>query len=142
MTQEQKDLVQTSFGKIVPISDTAAVLFYDQLFALDPSLRGLFKSDMADQRAKLMAMLATAVSKLGDWESLAPALHNLARRHVRYGVEPAHYETVGAALLATLEKGLGNEFTPPVRDAWVVCYTSIAREMIGATRQGTASIQA
>ena len=71
MTEEQKELVQTSFDKVRPISDAAAVLFYDQLFAIDPSLLGLFKSDMAEQRAKLMAMLGTAVTSLGRWESLS-----------------------------------------------------------------------
>jgi hemoglobin-like flavoprotein len=136
VTEEQKQLVQTSFAKVEPISDAAAVLFYDQLFAIDPSLRGLFKSDMAEQRAKLMAMLGTAVTSLGRWESLAPVLRELGSRHLRYGVNPAHYESVGAALLATLEKGLGKDFTPPVREAWVVCYSSIAREMMeGAGRR-------
>jgi hemoglobin-like flavoprotein len=133
VTEEQKELVQTSFGKVIPISDAAAVLFYDQLFALDPSLRGLFKSDMAEQRAKLMAMLTTAVRSLGRRETLVPVLRELGRRHIGYGVKPDHYETVGAALLATLEKGLGQDFTPPVREAWVVCYTSIAREMLEGT---------
>jgi hypothetical protein len=80
VTEEQKELVQTSFDKVIPISDAAAVLFYDQLFALDPSLRALFKSDMAEQRAKLMAMLTTAVRSLGRWETLAPAKHIQALR--------------------------------------------------------------
>jgi hemoglobin-like flavoprotein len=104
VTEEQKQLVQTSFAKVRPISDAAAVLFYDQLFAIDPSLRGLFKRDMAEQRAKLMAMLGTAVASLGHWESLVPVLRELGSRHLRYGVNPVHYESVGAALLATLEK--------------------------------------
>jgi hemoglobin-like flavoprotein len=133
VTEEQKELVQTSFDKVRPISDAAAVLFYDELFAIDPSLGGLFKSDMAEQRAKLMAMLGTAVSSLSRWESLVPVLRELGRRHLRYGVKPVHYESVGAALLATLEKGLGKDFTPPVREAWVICYTSIAREMMEGT---------
>jgi hemoglobin-like flavoprotein len=133
MTEEQKELVQTSFGKVVPISDAAAAIFYDQLFALDPSLRRLFKSDMAEQRTKLMATLATAVNSLGRWESFVSVLRQLGRRHIGYGVKPEHYETVGAALLATLEKGLGNDFTPPVREAWVICYTSIALEMMKGT---------
>jgi hemoglobin-like flavoprotein len=129
VTEEQKELVQTSFGKVVPISEAAAVLFYDQLFALDPSLRSMFKSDMAEQRKKLMVMLAKAVNSLGEWESFVSVLRQLGRRHVGYGVKTDHYATVGTALLATLENGLGNDFTPSVREAWVVCYSSIAREM-------------
>jgi hemoglobin-like flavoprotein len=141
VTEEEKELVQTSFNKVIPISDAAAVLFYDQLFAIDPSLRSLFKSDMAEQRAKLMAMLTTAVRSLGRWDSLVPLLRELGRRHVGYGVKPDHYEMVGTALLATLEKGLGKDFTPPVREAWVVCYTSIAQEMmVGTGHKGDASV--
>jgi hemoglobin-like flavoprotein len=135
VTEKQTELVQTSFDKVKPISDAAAVLFYDELFAMDPSLRSLFKSDMAEQRVKLMAMLATAVTNLGRWESLVPVLRELGRRHRRYGVKSKHYQTVGAALLATLEKGLGKDFTPEVREAWVVCYTSIAREMMEGNGQ-------
>jgi hemoglobin-like flavoprotein len=88
---------------------------------------------MAEQRVKLMAMLTTAVRSLGRWDSLVPALRELGRRHIGYRVKPDHYETVGTALLATLEKGLGKDFTPPVREAWVVCYTSIAWEMMEGT---------
>lgn len=129
MTSEQTTLVQTSFAQVRPIADTAATLFYDRLFELNPSLRGLFKKDLREQQKKLMAMLATAVDNLHQWDTVAPHVKQLGLRHVGYGVKPADYDTVGTALIDTLEKGLGDAFTPPVRDAWLACYTTIAAEM-------------
>ena len=105
-------LVQESWKQVVPIAEQAAALFYDELFELDPSLRSLFKSDMKAQGRKLTSMLNTAVVNLAKLETILPAVRDLGRRHVGYGVEPAHYETVGTALIATLEKGLGGDFTP------------------------------
>jgi hemoglobin-like flavoprotein len=129
MTSEQTALVQTSFAQVAPIADTAATLFYDRLFELNPSLRGLFDEDLREQRIKLMAMLTTAVNNLQQWDAVAPRVKQLGLRHVGYGVKPADYDTVGTALIDTLEKGLGDAFTPPVRDAWIACYTTIAAEM-------------
>jgi hemoglobin-like flavoprotein len=130
MTPEQQTLVERSFAKVVPIADVAATLFYDELFHRDPALRSLFKPDMTEQRQKLMAMLATAVSNLREWEKIAPAVQALGRRHVGYGVKPIDYQTVGAALIATLEKGLGEDFTPTVRAAWLACIQKVAGEML------------
>ena len=129
MTSEQTTLVQTSFAKVAPIADTAATLFYDRLFELNPSLRGLFDEDLREQRMKLMAMLTTAVNNLSQWDAVAPHVKQLGLRHVGYGVKPADYDTVGIALIDTLEKGLAEAFTPPVRDAWIACYTKIVAEM-------------
>jgi hemoglobin-like flavoprotein len=132
MTPAQQVLVQTSFAKVVPIADVAATLFYEDLFQRDPGLRALFKRDMTEQRQKLMAMLGTAVANLGNWGKIAPAVQALGQRHAAYGVKPADYDTVGKALIATLEKGLGDAFTPEVRDAWLACYSVVAAEMTGA----------
>ena len=131
MTPEQQVLVQSSFAKVAPIADVAASLFYDDLFQRDPRLRSLFKADMAEQRRKLMAMLGTAVANLRQWEKIRDAVRALGQRHSGYGVDAADYETVGAALIATLEKGLGADFTPDVRAAWLACYAAIAAEMLG-----------
>jgi hemoglobin-like flavoprotein len=131
MTPEQETLVQTSFAKLAPIADAAATLFYEDLFRRDPALRSLFKADMAEQRRKLMAMLATAVAHVHDWDKISAQVAALGRRHVAYGVKPADYDTVGAALMATLETGLGDEFTENVRDAWAACIAKVAGEMLG-----------
>ena len=112
MTPSQKSLVQQTFAQVVPIADQAAALFYGRLFELDPSLRPLFKSDIRAQGQKLMQMIGYAVSKLDAPDELTLAVEGLGRKHVGYGVKDADYGTVGAALLWTLEKGLGAAFTP------------------------------
>jgi hemoglobin-like flavoprotein len=132
MTPAEQTLIQTTFAKVAAIGDPAAVLFYDELFQRDPSLRRLFSDDMRDQRQKLLAMLSTAVAQLDNWAATSAVLQALGRRHVAYGVTPADYATVRNALIATLEKGLGDSFTPEVRSAWESCISAIATEMIGA----------
>lgn len=130
MDVRSKQLVQDSWMKVEPIADTAATLFYDRLFELDPALRPLFPStDLREQKKKLMQTLTVAVRGLYRLEDLTPALEALGRRHVGYGVEDSHYDTVGQALIWTLEQGLGDAFTPEVRDAWVETYTLIAGVM-------------
>ena len=132
MTPKQKTLVQVSFTKVVPIADLAAELFYAKLFKLDPDIGLLFKGDMKEQGRKLMRMIATAVNGLDRLEELVPAVQDLGRRHIAYGVRPEHYDTVGAALLWTLEQGLGTGFTPEVREAWSVVYGLLAGTMKAA----------
>jgi len=129
MTPESQRLVRDSFAKVAPIAPAAAAMFYDRLFQLDPSLRPLFKGDMAEQGRKLMTMIGTAVANLHRLESIVPTVRDLGRRHAGYGVRPAHYQTVAGALLWTLEQGLGDAFTPATRDAWVECYTTLAATM-------------
>jgi hemoglobin-like flavoprotein len=132
VTKEQVALVQNSFAAIAPIADDAAALFYRRLFELDPSLQAMFKGDMTEQRKKLMHMLTLAVKGLNRLEQLVPVVEDLGRRHVGYGVEDRHYETVGAALLWTLEKGLGPAFTPETKEAWVTVYGLLATTMKSA----------
>lgn len=134
MTTIDVILVKDSFRKIVPIADQAAALFYARLFELDPSLRPLFRGDMQEQGRKLMTMLATAVAGLEKLDVIVPAVRQLGARHSSYGVRAEHYATVGAALLWTLEKGLGPEFTPEVRAAWTTTYTLLANTMKDAAR--------
>jgi hemoglobin-like flavoprotein len=129
MTPRQKMLVQTTFAQVAPIAETAASLFYNRLFELDPALRPLFKGDMAEQGRKLMQTLAVAVAGLDDLGALVPAVRALGRRHVAYGVRDEHYETVATALIWTLETGLGDAFTPEVRDAWATVYWILADTM-------------
>jgi hemoglobin-like flavoprotein len=129
MDQRQIDLVQSTFAQVVPIADTASQLFYDELFTLDPSLRPLFKSDLTEQRKKLMTMLGLAVDGLDDWQLAAEVVRGLGARHASYGVRPEHFDTVGAALHSTLAKGLGDAFTPEVEEAWTACYVLVSTEM-------------
>ena len=129
MTPENQALVRDSFAKVVPIAPRIAALFYDRLFELNPSLRPLFQGDMREQGRKLMAMIGMAVSSLDRLETIVPAVADLGRRHTSYGVQPAHYDTVGATLLWTLDQGLGEAFTPAVEAAWKEVYTTLANVM-------------
>jgi hemoglobin-like flavoprotein len=130
MTPDQVKLVQESFAKVAPISETAAVLFYDRLFEIAPKVKAMFPTDMTEQRRKLMATLAVVVGGLDNLESVLPAASALARRHVSYGAKAEHYPVVGSALLWTLEKGLGDGWTPDVAEAWTAAYGTLSGFMI------------
>jgi nitric oxide dioxygenase len=130
MTQDQVNLVQQSFAKVAPISETAAVIFYDRLFEIAPQVKAMFPADMTEQRKKLMATLAVVVNGLGNLQSILPAASALAQRHVSYGAKPEHYPVVGAALLWTLEKGLGDAWTADVAEAWTAAYGALSGFMI------------
>ena len=129
MEQATIDAVQSTFAKVEPIAPQAAELFYGRLFELDPSLKPMFKGNMEEQGAKLMRMIGIAVRGLNDLGSIVPAVQNLGVRHIEYGVKDEHYDTVGAALLWTLEQGLGDDFTPDVKQAWTDVYTVLATTM-------------
>ena len=140
VTNTQKVLVQESFAAVMPIADDAAALFYRRLFELDPALERMFKGDMTEQRRKLVQMLTAAVKGLDRLEQLVPVVEDLGRRHVGYGVTDAHYDTVGASLLWTLEKGLGNAFTPQVKEAWVAVYGLLAGTMKNAAKESLVGV--
>jgi hemoglobin-like flavoprotein len=129
MNSEQINLVQASFAEVRPIATVAAELFYTRLFVLDPSLRPLFKGDLAHQGRMLMAMINSAVNGLTQLDTVVPVVRQLGARHVKYGVRDEHYATVGSALLWTLEQGLGDKFTPAVSDAWAAAYDMLAGVM-------------
>lgn len=133
MNSEQINLVQASFAEVRPIAPVAAELFYARLFTLDPSLRPMFKGDLVHQGRMLMAMLNSAVNGLTQLDTMMPVVRQLGARHAKYGVRDEHYATVGSALLWTLEQGLGEKFTPAVREAWAAAYDMLAGVMqIGA----------
>jgi hemoglobin-like flavoprotein len=130
MTPTQVALVQSSFEKVAPIADAAAAMFYERLFEIAPETRPLFRNDMKEQRQKLMAALGTVVRSLDRLDSILPAVKALAVSHARYGVKPQHYEPVGAALLWTLQQGLGDGFTPETAEAWRTAYGLLSETMI------------
>lgn len=134
MNQETVMLVQSSWKKVAVIAPQAAKLFYRNLFTADPSLKPLFKGNMDKQGKELMQMIGAAVGKLNELETLVPVLQGLAQRHVGYGVQAAHYQTVGKALLQTLEQGLDVDFTPDVKAAWTDVYGVMADVMIAASK--------
>ena len=133
MTPRQIDLIRMSWSVVEPISDAAARLFYDRLFESDPAIKRLFaKTDMQAQRGILMQTLALLVSSLDDFEQVVPVLEALARVHAGYGVRQRHYDTVEAALLWALDRGLGEAFDDETADAWATAYSAVASVMIEA----------
>ena len=133
MTEEQINIIKRTwkiFRSIDPVlvGDT----FYSKLFSDTPALRKMFPKNMDDQYRKLMDMLSTLVARLDHLNELTDDIGAMARRHVHYGVRPAHYKLVGKALLWTLDQGLGTDWTPEVKEAWVRCYTILSETMINA----------
>lgn len=136
MTPTQIELIRTSWAAVEPIADVAATLFYERLFEMDPAVRRLFrKTDLAAQRKNLMQTLTVVVKGIDRLDALVPAVQALGRRHAGYGVRREHYDTVGAALLWTLEQGLGDAFTDDARAAWAEAYGTLAAVMIAAAQE-------
>lgn len=103
--------------------------FYDALFAKAPETRALFGADVAALKLKFMNMLISIVGNIQHPELFGSIITHLGRQHRQFGVQPAHYEPVGAALLATLHDILSERFTPEVREAWAALYDEIAEQM-------------
>jgi hemoglobin-like flavoprotein len=129
MTPRQIELVQSSFRSVLLVSDSTAQLFYARLFALDPALQPLFKGGMREQQRKFMYTLGAAVAWLNRFDAMEAALEGLAQRHVVYGAEPRHYDTVQDAFVWALGQSLDEAFTGEVRDAWLALYARITGVM-------------
>lgn len=141
MTPEKVKLVQDSFAKVAPIADKASDIFYDRMFEVAPQLRPMFPADMTRQKEMLMQTLGTAVQSLHEVEKILPVVKDLGVRHVGYGVKNEHYDTVGDCLLYTLEKGLGDDWTDDVKDAWTETYVTVAGVMKDAAAEAVAKPQ-
>jgi hemoglobin-like flavoprotein len=132
MTPQEIALVQASFAKVVPVSATAADLFYQRLFELAPDVRPMFAADLSGQKKKLIDTLAYAVDSLTCPDKLGPALAALGERHAGYGAKVEHFAAVGEALLWALQQALNEEFTQAIGDAWEAIYSDLAEAMIDA----------
>lgn len=130
MKPDQIHLLRRSFARLEPHATIAALAFYRRLFELAPQVRPLFKNDIESQSAKLMDMIALAVSLTDRPASMAAELRELGARHLEYGTKDEHYAVVGAALLDMLAETLGDEFTPATKAAWTGFYGIIADEMM------------
>jgi hemoglobin-like flavoprotein len=131
-------LLRRSFDRIAPQSGIAAMIFYRNLFTLDPSLRSLFHTTIELQGRKFMDSLEYAVASLENPQAVISALEAMGRRHVTYGTKPGHYATVVKALLQTLGECLEKEFTPAVEAAWRRALEFVAETM----QRGAAHVHA
>lgn len=141
MTPDQVKAIQESFAKVAPIAEQAAALFYGRLFEIAPRVKPLFRGNMKEQGKKLMGTLAAVVNGLNDLEAILPTASALAKKHVAYGVKAADYEPVGAALLWTLERGLGEHWTADLAAAWGAAYTVLSEYMIGEAHGRSAAAE-
>jgi hemoglobin-like flavoprotein len=140
MTPARKKLVQATWAQVIPIADAAAAMFYARLFLIDPTIRPLFReTDMAQQRKKLMQLIGIAVTSLDRLDALVPMVADLSRRHAGYGVRDEHYDSVGAALLWTLEQGLGSAWNAETKAAWTEVYGLLSGVMRRAQREAMAA---
>lgn len=130
LTAQHIKLVQQSWRNLRDINpQIIADLFYTKLFFDHPEARGLFPKDMTAQHQKLIDMLNVVVARLDHLETLTTEIDAMGKRHVTYGAQPQHYEWVGAALLWTLKRGIGMDWTPELEEAWTICYQSLAAQM-------------
>ena len=129
MTPEQIKLVQDSFEIVKTNAEQAAQLFYNRLFDLNPNLRSMFNESIQEQGRKLMSVLASAVGSLNNLDKVVPVVQDLGLRHHHYGVTHQDYDTVGQALIWTLEQGLGDKFTEATKAAWLEVYGVLSSVM-------------
>lgn len=134
MTPDQIKLLKSSYAQVETIADTAAGLFYGRLFEVAPSVKPLFKNDMKAQGRMLLSAIGLVVRGLENPEAIMPAVKAMGERHNRYGAEPEHYPVVGECLLWTLEQGLGDAFTPELKQAWAEAYELLSGLMIDAQK--------
>lgn len=127
MQADTERLVRESWARFEPVAVESARYFYEKLFELDPGAQRLFaRTDMEAQYRKVMGMFAEIARLLDQPKELVSEVADLGRRHVHYGVHDSQYDSVGVALLWTLERGLGEHFTPEVRDAWSEAYLLVS----------------
>jgi hemoglobin-like flavoprotein len=138
MTKQQVKQVKQSWSIVAPLGTAAGELFYSELFQIAPQLRLIFPADIKHQSGKLTHMLSFIVIKLDKLDELVPEVKKLAARHNNYGVTVEHYNMVGAALLLTLEKALGANWTTELKQAWTAAYNLLSGAMIAGQLEAAA----
>ena len=75
LTDKQKEMVRTTWARVLPISDEAARLFYGRLFEIDPSTEPLFAgANMDEQGKKPKQRIDVAVAGLDDLDRIRLAV--------------------------------------------------------------------
>jgi len=120
MTPQQITLVKNSwrsFRQVEP--NTVGDVFYTHLMHKNPSLKSIFKYSLERRSKLLFDFLSTIITRLDKINDLEDDIRLVAATYAGYGILPQHYEMIRTALLWTLEKGLENDWTPDVADAWL-----------------------
>ena len=126
--------IKNSWSYLLLNSEEAGAVFYEKLFALDPTLKPLFKHAIPEQSKKLVDMLTVMVGNLQSMDNIADDMNQLAARHVHYGAQPEHYVAVGEALLHTLETQLDDRWNPDLLQAWQELYAIWSKAMLSGER--------
>jgi NAD(P)H-flavin reductase/hemoglobin-like flavoprotein len=130
--------IRETFAIVAAAGEAPASYFYGRLFVGSPHLRNLFPPAMDAQRDRLLRALVRIVEGLTSPEDLVRYLSQLGHDHRKYSVEPAMYDAVGEALIATLRVYAGPTFTPAAEEAWVQAYQAASGLMIRAAEDDSA----
>ncbi|MGY4309121.1 hemoglobin-like flavoprotein [Bradyrhizobium sp. USDA 4369] len=130
LTAEEIACVRSSFDMVFANATDMTTTFYQRLFELAPECRPMFPDNMDVLKRDFIATLAVLVGSLDRMTGLLSSTDILGRNHARYGVRPEHYPLVGEALLWSLAKGLGPQWTAEVEQAWRKVYEVISQRMI------------
>lgn len=130
MSPDEIEMVRNDLADATQDADGLARSFYATLFEIDPQTRALFDDDMVAQRRKLLDELDALVdlgtsNRLAHFEERAA---DLGSRHVDYGVEGHHYDSVGVALLAAL-RAHTLSWDDTHERAWTRLYALVAEVM-------------
>ena len=103
---------------------------------MDPNSDDVLNSPRFTKHAKyFIQMIDKALSMLGpDIEILTEILLELGEKHVKYGVKPEYFPSMGRALIDTVGEFLGDDFTEDVKSDWVEVYGALSYDMIRAQK--------
>lgn len=125
------ELLESSFKLLAPRGHEFVGAFYENLFASYPETQRFFtKTDMAEQRKKLVSALVLVIENLRNPAALTGALSALGRKHQGYGIGPTYYPMVGDALLKTMSSFLAEHWTPEIQQAWTEAYGVLTQAML------------
>lgn len=126
VNEEQKQLIRDTYVSVARRDYSTGEIFYQRLFEIAPEVVALFPNDMVDMRRKFIHMIGLIIAELDNTETMTTLIQQLGKRHVGYGVKPAHYDQMGEAFIWALAQVLEDKFTPAVRAAWEALYDTIA----------------
>lgn len=139
LTERQIRLVQASFARLVPEADSVAEIFYMRLLVLAPEIRWPQPPAAIGRGHSFVSVLEALVGALDNPCALAQVCADLAQRSAEREIEPRHYPLIGSVLIEVLHDGLGADFTPEVRHAWLKAYAQILDAMIEAVHPARAA---
>jgi hemoglobin-like flavoprotein len=129
LNARQTLLIKLSWSHLSSRLEEFGETFYKILFDIQPDLKRMFSGNMEIQQQKFSAMVNHIVAHVQHSEKVEPELRALGTRHVDYGVERQHYDTIMIAFLLALEKKLKRKFDPETKEAWTMAFVYISSHM-------------